>query len=178
MESEAGVPGSHRDSEAVLSGDTAAVAISRAVAVDSVFKGASTAVLGYGLSFSAGVLGAVLGVSPLITIGASAVIIGLGLSWAGRGAKHLLRYGSRGSALAFLPAAGLGGAILAAVCTRALLELTANTLLSGLNQIAMSASGLFTAALLIQVLVMIFRWMLPDSEADTDDVSGQSMGTS
>lgn len=160
---------SEHDSEASPTEVTAGVEVSRAVAVDRVFKGFTTAVGGYGLSLGAGAIGIALGVPPLITIGASAVVIGLGLAWAGRGAKHLLKYGDFGSAVPLLSAAGLGGAILATVSTRALLELTTSPVLLGLNQIAMGASGLFTAILLIQVLVMLVRWMLPGSGVDADD---------
>ena len=166
MKREVVVLESDHDAEVASGEEASAVEISRAVAVDRVFKGASTAVLGYGLSLGANAVEMALSVPPIITIGASAVLLGFGLSWAGRGAKHLLRYGNRGSAVALLSASGLGGSILVTVCTRALLEFTAHPVLSGLNQISMGASGLFTAALLIQVLVMIVRWMLPDADVD------------
>lgn len=112
------------------------------------------------------------GVPPLLAVWTSADLLGLGLCWAGRGAKHLLRYGGRSSAVASVSATGLGGSILVTVGTRALLEFTAHPVLSGLNQIAMAVSGFFTAALLIQIVVMLVRWTLPGAGAETDELQG------
>lgn len=146
------------------------VELSRSAAVERVFGGVATAVVGYAVSLGAGPLGVTFGVPPLLTVGASAALLGVGLFWAGRGAEHLLRYGNRSSAVALVSAAGLGGSILATVGTRALLEFTAHPVLSGLNQIAMAVSGLFTAALLIQIVVILVRWTLPGAGAETDEL--------
>ena len=166
MKKEAVVVESEQNVEVGPGVQASAVDVSRSLAVDRVFKGGATAVLGYGLTLGASALEVALGIPPLITIGASAAVIGLGLAWAGRGAKHLLQYGRGGSALGLLSATGLGGSILLSVSTRALLELTAHPFLSGLNQISMVASGLFTALVLIQVIVALVGWLLPDSETE------------
>lgn len=166
MKHEAVVVGSEQSVEVGSEVEASAVEASRSLAVDRVFKGGATAVLGYGLTLGASALEVALGIPPLITIGASAAVIGLGLAWAGRGAKHLLKYGRRGSALGLLSATGLGGSILLTVSTRALLELTAHPLLSGLNQISMVASGLFTALVLVQVIMALVGWMIPGAESE------------
>ncbi len=81
---------------------------SRALAVDRIFKGGIVWLAGIALGVAflqvtSGSVAVAVGVTTTMT-----ALIGIGGVWAGRGARHLLRFGRRGSALGLLAVGGMG----------------------------------------------------------------------
>ena len=79
---------------------------SRGRAVNAVIRGGAAAGLGFGAVFASS-LGVFGSASLLVGLGA-ALVAGTGLVWVGRAARHLLRFGSKGSAIGFVSAGALG----------------------------------------------------------------------
>ncbi len=79
---------------------------SRSKAVNAVIRGGATAGLGFGTILAAnyGLFGSA---TVLVGLGA-AVVAGAGLIWVGQAAHHLLRFGTKGSAVGLFSAGALG----------------------------------------------------------------------
>jgi len=141
------------------------IVASRAVAADRVFKGGSLAVVG----FAGALLIDLLNLSPefplWISLGATLTAFGAGAIWAGSGASHLIRHGRKGSSLWLISLAGLGGSVILNVVSGILLGTWNHPILRGLNLFAMASCGLFTAALIVNGLITIVRWILPSPDS-------------
>jgi hypothetical protein len=94
------------ETESVTEPSGHSISESRESAVNAVIRGGATVVLGFGGTFAStyGLFGSA---SLLVGLG-SVLIAGAGLVYAGWAARHLLRFGSRSSAVGFLSGGALG----------------------------------------------------------------------
>ncbi len=140
---------------------------SRESAVNAVIHGGATAALGFGGTIASAYL--LFGPASLLVGLGATFIAGAGLVYVGRAARHLLRFGSRSSAVGFLSAGALG--VLAATW-----PILAGLGISGIWQAPMwfrQFFGISFLGLSLFVLFFVLRvvvlWAMSDgSEADPD----------
>ena len=89
--------------------------------------------------------------------------LGAGALWAGRGAKHLLRYGTTGSPIMHVSLAGLGGSALLWLATFYLLTDGPSALLSVLSMAALAGTIGFGAIVIVSTLLFVVRMLASDA---------------
>ncbi len=135
------------------------IEVSRGVAVDRVFRGGSLALFGFGIGLVADALN-LTGLPLSVALGTAFTSLGVGTVWAGLGAKHLIRYGRRGSPLALLSLAGFGGSILLRVVTGYLLTAGPSAVLNALSAVALAGTLGFGLILVLLTLVALVKILL------------------
>jgi hypothetical protein len=143
------------------------VTVSRQSAVNAVFRGGTTAVVALGVTY-ASVSFLPNPFNLLVALGAT-FVAGAGLVQLGRAARHLLRFGSRLPALAFLSAGGFGALALIWSVLMGLQTFGLLTVPMALRQVLGAASMGTGILLVLSVLGVVLQWVFsPRLDADPE----------